>query len=120
MPKTREAAMARAKRRPPWIVRSLIALTVIMVAAVLWHSWTRPPAEALVATPPNVPPARICVTRHGACPIGLVRAGDPCTCWYSIHGNVRGRVELVRGANDRNRPGQDEDPLESLCPLYGP
>ncbi len=116
MPKTGEAAMARAKRRPPWIVRSLIALTVVMVAAVLWHSWTRPPAEALVATPPSVPPARICVTDKGACPVGVMRLGDPCSCPYAWEGNVPGYVKLAR--DEPNRDG--ENTLESLGPLHGP
>ncbi len=122
--------MAPRKRRPPWIVRSLITLTIIMVAAVLWHNWTRHPAEALVATPPTAPPARVCVTRGGFCPVGLVRAGDPCSCPDNLDGNVPGYVELVRGGSaqratrtwpTRDEPDRDEaDPLESLSPHYGP
>ena len=120
MPGRAEAETMAIKRRPRRVLPFLIAFAAILAAAGVWHSLNQPAATVVAVAAAKTPPARICVTRHGACSIGLVRAGDPCSCWYSIHGNVRGRVELVRSAIDRNQPGQAEDPLESLSPLYGP
>ena len=74
------------------------------------------PAAPLLA--PSIP-ARACVTRRGLCPIGLVRAGDPCSCPDPLHGSVSGHVEPFGGpfvrARSRDWPGEEaEDPL--FCP----
>ena len=76
------------------------------------------PAVTAPAAPLLAPstPARACVTRRGLCPIGLVRAGDPCSCPDPLHGSVSGHVEpvggpLVRG-HSRDWPSEEaEDPL---------
>jgi hypothetical protein len=79
------------------------------------------PAVTTAAVPLLAPstPARVCVTRHGLCPIGLVRAGDPCRCPDSLHGSVPGRVEMVGGppapTRLRDRPSE-----EAGDPLFGP
>ena len=112
--------MRATKRRPSWILPFLAAITAALAAARVWRGTDRPTATPHVAAPPQAPPARVCVTRHGACSVGLIRAGDPCSCPYSLYGNVPGRVELVPKATGGGRPGRDEDPLESLGPLFGP
>ena len=65
--------------------------------------------------------ARVCVTRRSLCPIGLVRAGDPCNCPDPLHGSVSGHVEPVGGPlaypHSRNWPGEEE---ESGRALFGP
>jgi hypothetical protein len=45
------------------------SLSWVPLAAARWH------ALAIASTA-----ARVCVTRRSLCPIGLVRAGDPCSC----------------------------------------
>lgn len=72
--------------------------------------------SAATAGPANL--LRVCVTRAGLCPIGAVRAGDPCTCSDPLRGTVTGHVETVGGppaaASPRDWPGAPEDLL------YGP
>ena len=64
--------------------------------------------------------ARVCVTRRSLCPIGLVRAGDPCSCPDPLHGSVSGHVEPVGGPlaypYSRNWPSEEE----SGSAFFGP
>ena len=76
------------------------------------------PAAAL---PPSSSRARACVTRRGLCSVGHVRAGDPCSCPYPLHGNMPGHVEpvggpLARATHSRDWPSE----AESEDPLFGP
>ena len=82
----------------------------------------RGPLPAVTGAAPLLTPsilARACVTRRGLCPIGLVRAGDPCSCPDPLHGSVSGHVEPVGGPPTRTQPRDwpSEDPLDTL---YGP
>ncbi len=118
-----ETEMTATKRRPPWTLRFLIAVAAILAAAGAWRIANQPAAP--VVAPPQLPPARVCVTRHGFCPVGPVKAGDPCRCPDTLQGSVPGHAELVRGAtgrvNTRAWPGrQGGDSLENLGPLVGP
>ena len=65
--------------------------------------------------------ARVCVTRRSLCPIGLVRAGDPCSCPDPLHGSISGHVEPVGGPlaypGSRNWPSAEE---ESESAFFGP
>ncbi len=86
-----------------------------------------PPALAAVVSPNPLPLARMCVTRSGMCPIGLVPipAGDPCGCPDLLHGSVPGYVELLVGSSIRTGlhgwPKQEaKDPLTDLDLLGGP
>ena len=94
------------------IPSSLLALPALHVGESAVPDTARPAA----ATP--LDPERVCVTRAGLCPIGAVRAGDPCTCPDPVRGNVAGHVETVAGppavTNPRDWPGGAEDML------YGP
>jgi hypothetical protein len=80
------------------------------------------PAVAAVAAPLFTPPtpARVCVTRQGLCPVGPVRAGDPCRCPDPLHGSAPGHVEPVGGplAYPRSRNWPSEEEAED--PLFGP
>lgn len=121
--RTVEAEMTARGRWPPWILRFLLAIAAILAAAGAWRI-ANPPTVPVVA-PPQPPPARVCVTRQGFCPVGMVRVGDPCRCPDTLRGSIPGRVELVRGAAGRIDPRywpnrQGEDPLDSLGPLVGP
>jgi hypothetical protein len=115
-----------AGHRPPWVVRSLIAAVAVAAAAVVWRGDGGPGTIAPAAGPPVPPPTRVCVTGRGFCPVGPVRAGDPCSCPDLLAGNVPGRVELVgSGAGDsgatRGWPDRHAgDPLDGLGPLVGP
>ena len=82
------------------------------------------PALTVPAAPLFTPltAARVCVTRRSLCPIGLVRAGDPCSCPDPLHGSVSGHVEPVGGPlaypHSRNWPSEEEE--ESGRALFGP
>jgi hypothetical protein len=87
----------------------------------LQHRVPRSAVTAVVAplfTPST--PARVCVTRQGLCLVGLVRAGDPCSCPDPLHGSVSGHVEPVGGPlaypHSRNWPSEEE--AEDF--LFGP
>ena len=43
-------------------------------------------------------PVRMCVTRYGYCPIGPLRAGDPCGCPHTLRGSVPGKVRVLDSA----------------------
>jgi hypothetical protein len=79
------------------------------------------PAVTAAAVPlfTSSTPARVCMTRHGLCPIGLVRAGDPCRCPDPLHGSMPGHVEIVGGplAPTHLRAWPSE---EAEDPLFGP
>ena len=75
------------------------------------------PAAPLLA--PSIP-ARACVTRRGLCPIGLVRAGDPCSCPDPLHGSVSGHVERVGGPSARATHTRDWPGEEAEGPVLGP
>jgi hypothetical protein len=83
------------------------------------------PAVIVPAAPFFTPStaARVCVTRRGLCPVGLVRAGDPCSCPDPLHGSVSGHVEPVGGPlaypHSRNWPSEEEEE-ESGRALFGP
>ena len=74
------------------------------------------PAASLRA--PSIP-ARVCVTRRGLCPIGLVRAGDPCSCPDPLRGSISGHVEPVGGPLVRGH-SRDWPSEEAEGPLLGP
>jgi hypothetical protein len=114
--------MTARGRRPPWTLHSLLAVAAILAAGA-WRI-ANPPAPPVVAPAPP-PPARVCVTHQGFCPVEVVRAGDPCACPDTLRGSVPGRVELAPDAADepdlRGWPDREtEDPLERLGPLLGP
>src|SRR5215212_1876244 len=73
------------------------------------------PALTVPAAPFFTPltAARVCVTRRGLCPTGLVRAGDPCRCPDPLHGSVSGHVEPAGGPfaypHSRNWPSEEEE-----------
>jgi hypothetical protein len=101
---------------------TFLALTAVQPGNLaLQHRVPRPAVTAVVAplfTPST--PARVCVTRHGLCPIGPVRAGDPCRCPDPLHGSVSGHVEPVGGplAYPRSRNWPSEEAAEDF--LFGP
>jgi hypothetical protein len=81
-----------------------------------------PPAVPAAAAPPVALsiPARVCVTRRGLCPIGPVRAGDPCRCPDPLHGSAPGHVEpvggpLARATRSRAWPSEGAEDF-----LFGP
>ena len=79
----------------------------------LQHRGLRPAVTAVMAPLVTASTAaRVCVTRRSLCPIGLVRAGDPCSCPDPLHGSVSGHVEPVAGPlaypHSRNWPSEEE------------
>jgi hypothetical protein len=83
------------------------------------------PAVPFAAAPPVAPstPARVCVTRRGLCPVGPVRAGDPCRCPDPLHGSVPGHVEPVGGPPARATRSRDWPPSGEAAedaPPFGP
>ncbi len=125
--------------RPPWLP---LAAAVTAAATLLAFLVARPgdqasrhrapPADPAAVAPLAFSPAlpRVCVTRHGLCPVGPVQTGRPCGCPHPLRGSVPGHVEPVGGApvraGSRDWPsreaGEDEpdDPLADLGPLHGP
>jgi hypothetical protein len=114
---------------PPWMLllaAMAIAATFLAVPAVqlgsraLEHGVALP-AVAAPAAPLLTPstPARACVTRRGLCPIGLVRAGDPCSCLDPLHGSMVGHVEPVGGPLARGH-SRDWPSAAGEGPLLGP
>lgn len=111
---------------PRWVLLAVVlAIVLVLLASPALHLGERaaghataPPAPA-TARAGLFDPGRVCVTRAGLCPIGAVRAGDPCTCPDPLQGNVVGHVEAVGGppvvTNPRDWPGGDAEDL-----LYGP
>ena len=77
-----------------------------------------PFAAAPLFTPPT--PARVCVTRRGLCPIGPVRAGDPCRCPDPLHGSAPGHVEPVGGPPARATRSRDWPSEGAEDFLFGP
>ena len=103
------------------ITATFLALPAVLLGTrALQHGIPLPTVTA-PAAPLRAPsiPARVCVTRRGMCPIGLVRAGDPCSCPNSLRGSVSGHVESVGGplarAHSRDWPSE-----EAEDPLFGP
>jgi hypothetical protein len=80
------------------------------------------PAVPAAAAPPAAPstPARVCVTRRGLCPIGPVRAGDPCRCPDPLHGSAPGHVEPAGGPPARATRSRDWPSEEAEDFLFGP
>jgi hypothetical protein len=115
---------------PRWMLLSAaMAITAIFLTfpAMLMGNHTLQhqvplPAGTVAAAPLFTPSpvARVCVTRRGLCPIGLVRAGDPCSCPDPLQGGVSGHVEPVGGPlaypHSRNWPSEEE----AEKPLFGP
>ncbi len=115
---------------PRWMLLSAvmaITATFLSLPAVqlgnlaLQHGGPLPAVAAMVAplfTPST--PAWVCVTRRSLCPVGLVRAGDPCRCPAPLHGSMSGHVEPVGGPlaypHSRNWPSEEE----AEDPLFGP
>lgn len=106
------------------LLAAALAVAAIVLALPILHlgeraagNATAPPAPA-AARAGLFDPGRVCVTPAGLCPIGAVRAGDPCGCPDPLRGNVVGHVETVRGppsaASPHDWPGDAEDLL------YGP
>ena len=114
-----------------WPRRMLLAAALAIVALLaapalhLGQRAVRPVAVLPAATDPvaTIPgrsiTERVCVTRAGFCPIGPVRAGDPCSCPDPLHGNVGGHVETVGGplAHPKSRDWPGGDGVDGL---YGP
>ena len=91
------------QRWPPWLL-ALLALVTLAALAALTGAWTGtrqtlpraaipPPARIIrTSSPASHPTAarplavRICVTRHGFCPVGTARTGDPCGCPHPLAG----------------------------------
>jgi hypothetical protein len=76
------------------------------------------PAVPSAAAPPVALsiPARVCVTRRGLCPVGPVRAGDPCRCPDPLRGSAPGHVEpvggpLARATRSRDWPNEEAEDL---------
>jgi hypothetical protein len=80
------------------------------------------PAVPFAAAPPVAPsaPARVCVTRRGLCPVGPVRAGDPCRCPDPLHGSAPGHVEPVGGPLARATRSRDWPSEGAEGFLFGP
>lgn len=115
--------MTAAKHRLLW--KLLLPIAIGAILGIVGVRYSMDQLGTTIALPSEPPLARVCVTRHGFCPVGLVRVGDPCSCPDTLYGNVPGRVELVRDASNqaktRNWPERYlEDPLENLGPLVGP
>jgi hypothetical protein len=104
------------------ITATFLALPAVQLGNLALQHRVPRPAVTAVAAPLFTPstPARVCVTRHGLCPIGPVRAGDPCRCPDPLHGGVSGHVEPVGGplAYPRSRDWPSEEEAED--PLFGP
>lgn len=123
------------QRWPPWLLTLLALGTVAVLTLALSISSphggrsivqpsTRPGAIEPEAGPPML--ARICVTRHGFCPVGAAPAGEPCGCPHPLRGSVPGHVQPLGGGASPGALGRDwpedeaEDPLAPLGPLHGP
>lgn len=98
-----------------------LAVAAVAVAVPALQRGERASRQAAAPSPAaagSANPLRVCVTRAGLCPIGAVRAGDPCTCSDPLRGTVTGHVETVGGppgtASPRDWPGEPEELL------YGP
>ena len=101
-----------------WIIPALIITAGLTTAGVL-HNTARSIAAATVVVPQEMPPARVCVTRKSFCPIGLVRASDPCSCPDTLDGNVPGYVKLVDGQSTMttSQAWPDRDGIDLLVNL---
>jgi hypothetical protein len=100
------------------ITATFLALPVAQLGTRALQRWGLLPAVTAAAAPFLTPstPARGCVTRRGLCPIGLVRAGDPCSCPDPLNGSIPCHVEPVGGplalGHSRDWPNEAaEDPL---------
>ena len=103
---------------PRWMLLAVVmAITATILALPAAQLGNRALRHRVTAAPPPLfipsTPARACVTRRGLCPIGLVRAGDPCSCPDPLHGSVSGHVEpvggpLVRG-HSRDWPSEEAE-----------
>src|SRR5829696_3203636 len=124
-------------RRSPWtplaaavtVAAALLALLAAWLGdRALRHPVPLPALGAPAAFPAPLTPARVCMTRHGMCPIGPVPAGAPCGCPHPLSGSVPGHAERLdgpsfrTGARDWESQGTEEagDPLADLDPLVGP
>ena len=116
---------------PRWMLLSAaMAITATFLALPAVQLGTRPlqhrgplPAVTTAAAPLPTPAivARVCVCSRGMCAVGLVRAGDPCSCPDPLHGNMAGHVELVGGPLARATHLRDwPSEAEAYDPLFGP
>ena len=118
-------------RHPPWMpLAAAVAATLLALLAA--RSPDRAPRVPLpapaAALPASLDLPRVCVTRHGMCPVGPVPNGGPCGCPHPLRGSMPGHVELLGGtsvgADPRDWPSREteeaEDPLAGLGPLVGP
>ena len=116
---------------PSWML--LPAATAITAAAFLALPAVQPgnralrhggplPAVPFAAAPPVALsiPARVCVTRRGLCPVGPVRAGDPCRCPDPLRGSAPGHVEPVGGPPARATRSRDWPSEGAEDFLFGP
>ena len=100
---------------------TFLHLPAVLLGTRAVQHWVRLPAVTAAAAPLFTPsnPARACVSRHGPCPIGPVRADDPCSCPDPLLGSMAGHVEPVAGplvrAHSRDWPSG-----EAAGPLFGP
>ena len=103
------------------ITATFLALPAVQLGNRALQHGVPLPAVTAPAAPLLTPsiPARACVTRRGLCPIGLVRAGDPCSCPDPLHGSVSGHVEPVGGPLVRGH-SRDWPSEEAEGPLFGP
>ena len=97
-------------RRPRWaaiLIASLVASSAVALFAELGPTARRalPVALAREWVPPSSRPAlvsaaeplRMCSTRYGYCPVGPLRAFDPCRCPHPLRGSVPGKVWVLGG-----------------------
>lgn len=118
-------ATVQTKRGPSWLLISFLGLAAVLAALGVWCSLDQPTQPMTFVVAPALPTARACVTRYGFCPVGMVRAGDPCRCPDTLRGSVPGHVELISGAvgqgSGRHWPNRlGAEPRETLGPRFGP
>ena len=106
------------------LLAAVMAITATILALPAAQLGNRALQHRVTAAPPPLfipsTPARACVTRRGLCPIGLVRAGDPCSCPDPLHGSVSGHVARVGGPSARATHTRDWPGEEAEGPVLGP
>jgi hypothetical protein len=121
-------------RHSPWTpLAAAVTVAAALLAAwlgdrALLHPIPLPALAAPAAFLAPLTPARVCMTRHGMCPIGPVPAGAPCGCPHPLSGSVPGHAERLDGPSFRTgardwesqETEEAEDPLADLDLLVGP
>jgi hypothetical protein len=121
-------------RHSPWTpLAAAVTVAAVLLAAwlgdrALLHPVPLPALAAAAAFLAPFTPARVCMTRHGMCPIGPVPAGAPCGCPHPLGGSVPGHAERLDGPSFRTgardwesqETEEAEDPLADLDLLVGP